>query len=240
MAIAILTALIVGALCGALNGFFVGGLRLAPILVTVATMSFFEGISTLITGGQTVMGIPEQFLGFGTGSFLYIPFVIWLALFCYIGIALYFNLTTLGEQTKLSGANSTANLYSGGNNFKTVFSSYVLSGLLCGISGIIVYTKTSVAIVDYGSSYINIILLIVLLSGTSMDGGFGKVFNLFIAAISVQIISSGVNIGGYSVYFNQVLWGVLLLIVIVINTETASSFTKRLSQKIKRTPKSTG
>jgi len=228
-------ALFIGLLCGVLNGIFIAGLRLDSILVTVATMSFYEGISILLTGGKTVMGIPEQLLRFGTGSVLNIPNIIWLAVLCYIMVALFFNVTTLGEQTKLSGANRTANLYSGGNNFKTVFSSFAISGLLCGVSGIIVYTKTGVAVVDYGVSFINIILLVVLLGGASMNGGFGKVSNIFIAALSVQIISSGMNIGGFSVFFNQVLWGVLLIFVVVINTEVAAKGMKQLINKIKAT-----
>jgi simple sugar transport system permease protein len=230
---AIITALVVGVLCGVLNGFFVGKLRLAPILVTVASMFLFEGIATLITSGKTVTGIPEQLKSFGVGSFLQIPYVAWLALLCYIVVALLLNLTTLGERIKLSGTNRTANLYSGGSNFKTIFITYVLSGLLSGISGIIVYAKLNNAMVNYGTAtYINMTLLIVLLSGTSMNGGFGKVFNLFIASMTVQVISSGMKIGGFNDFASQTLWGVMLLVVIVSNTQAFSSILEKISKNI--------
>ncbi|NLD87688.1 MAG: ABC transporter permease, partial [Clostridiales bacterium] len=230
---ATLAAIMSGAMCGLLNGLFIGKLKLASILVTVATMSLFDGISTVLTRGQSVMGIPKQMLEFGGANYFGIPSVLLIVVLAFVIVGVILNAMSLGEHIKLYGANPVANLYSGGKNCKIVIISYIISGVLAGISGVIVYTKVGVARVDYGSSYTNIILLIVLLSGASMAGGFGKLANLFFAAIAVQIISSGLTIGGFSAYFRQVSWGVLLLLVIVLNTEVFRSKRRLVLQRWK-------
>lgn len=231
--IATFAAVLNGAMCGLLNGFFIGKLQLASILVTVATMSLFDGISTVLTRGQSVMGIPKQMLEYGGANYLGIPSVLWIVIVAFIVVGFILNKMSVGEHIKLYGANPEAHLYSGGQNSKIVIVSNMISGILAGISGVIVYAKVGVARVDYGSSYTNIILLIVLLSGASMSGGLGKIANLFFAAMAVQIISSGLTIGGFSAYFRQVSWGVLLLLVIVFNTEVFRSKRTSFLRKLK-------
>ncbi|NMA64878.1 MAG: ABC transporter permease [Clostridiaceae bacterium] len=232
--VGILLALIIGGLCGALNGFFVGKFNLAPILVTVATNQLFYGISIILKKGGSVTGAPDNFIAFGADSlFNIIPYVFVLSLVCYILVAIFINKTSLGEEIKLHGSNRIANLYSGCNNVRTVMISYIASGLLSAVAGIVVYSKMGVARPDYGTSFLNMTLLIVLLSGASMAGGFGKVASLFVASLSVQVISSGLTLGGFSPYFRQVSWGVLLLIVIVINTEVFSRWIRALRSRLK-------
>jgi simple sugar transport system permease protein len=219
-AAAILIALFVGIICGAINGFLVGNIGVDPILATLATLTFFTGISTGLTGGATVTGFPEQVSVIGNQRFLGIP--ISFLVFVLLTILTYFLIyrTTLGFKARMLGSNPIAASFSGIDNKSITMKIYIFSGLLSAFTGIIIMSRTMSAAVEYGTTtYVLLTILIAVLAG--VIPGFGNVFNVFISVIILQILSTGFHmvLAGTrgSSFFKDFSWGVLLILIFILN-----------------------
>ena len=99
-----------------------------------------------------------------------------------------------------------------------IFASYALSGILASISGFIILARTNTANADYGSTYIMQSILVCVLGGVNPKGGSGKVTGILLATLTIQMLSSGLNIMNVNAYFKQLVYGSLLIIMIVTNT----------------------
>jgi simple sugar transport system permease protein len=220
VAAALTLALIVGLLCGVINGFMVGYIGVPPILATLATMTFFTGISTGLTGGATVTGFPDQLAVIGSKDILKIPipFLVFIALTAVTYLLL--NRTTFGFKVRMLGSNPTAANFSGINNRAILMKVYIISGVLSAITGILIMGRTMSAAYEYGSTiYVLLTILIAVLAG--ILPGFGSVIDIFIAVLILQVLSTGSNmmlagIRGSS-FFKDFAWGVLLILIFVLN-----------------------
>lgn len=94
---------------------------------------------------------------------------------------------------------------------------FVISGMLSAVAGIIVCSRAMSAKADYGSSYILQCLLVAILGGISPFGGKGKVVGIVLSIITLQILSSGFNILRFSSYQKTFIWGFVLILVMIIN-----------------------
>jgi len=218
--IGILLALAVGLLTGVLNGILIGYIGVDPILATLGTLTFYTGISTGITGGATVTGFPDQvaFIGSERLFGIPIPFLIFVALtFLYYVIL---KRTAFGFKTHMLGSNPRASNFSGIDNKAIIMRIYVLSGVLSAIAGILIMSRTMSAAYEYGSTtYVLLTILIAVLA--YIQPGFGSVVNIFITVLILQILSTGfhmllVGIRGSS-FFKDFSWGVLLIVIFIIN-----------------------
>jgi simple sugar transport system permease protein len=218
--VAIAIALLVGLVTGVVNGFLMGRIGVDPILGTLATLTLYTGISTGLTGGATVTGFPEQVSVIGNETLLGIPipFVIFVLLTVFSYFLLY--RTPFGFKTRMLGSNPRASKFSGINNQSITMRIYVVSGIFSAITGILIMSRTMSAAYEYGTTtYVLLTILIAVLAGVTP--GFGNVINVFIAVIILQILSTGfhmvlLGIRGSS-FFKDFSWGVLLILIFVIN-----------------------
>lgn len=220
VAAALALALLVGLLCGVLNGFMVGYIGVPPILATLATMTFFTGISTGLTGGATVTGFPDQLAVIGSKDILKIPIPFLVFIVLTAATYLLLNQTTFGFKVRMLGSNPTAANFSGINNRAILMKVYIISGVLSSITGILIMGRTMSAAYEYGSTiYVLLTILIAVLAG--ILPGFGSVIDIFIAVLILQVLSTGSNmmlagIRGSS-FFKDFAWGVLLILIFVLN-----------------------
>jgi simple sugar transport system permease protein len=216
----ILVAILVGVITGIINGSLIGYMGVPPILATLATLTLFTGISTGITGGRTVTGFPDQFqiIGSKTLAGIPIPFLVFVAVTIIVYILL--DHTTFGFKARMLGSNETASKFSGINNKAINMKVYVLSGIVSSISGILIMSRTMSAAYMYGtSSYVLLTILVAVLAG--VVPGFGNVLNVFVTVLILQVLSTGphmllMGVPGSS-FFKDFSWGVLLIIIFVIN-----------------------
>ncbi|TLN23583.1 ABC transporter permease, partial [bacterium] len=188
--VAILIALVVGLVCGIINGFLVGYIGVPPLLATLATMTFFTGISTGVTGGKTVTGFPEGLAVIGGNTVLGIPipFLVFLAITLLTYVLLY--RTTFGFKVRMMGSNPNAANFLGMNNPAIIMKVYILSGIFAAITGVLVMSRTMSAAIEYGST--TYVLLTILISVLAyITPGFGSVLNIFIAVLILPVISAG-------------------------------------------------
>jgi simple sugar transport system permease protein len=220
MIAALSIALLIGALCGVINGILVGYIGVPPILATLATFTFYTGISTGLTGGKTVTGFPEQFAAIGATKILGVPLPFLIFVLLVILIWLLLQRTTFGFKARMMGSNPVAATFSGIDNPSVIMRIYVLSGVLSAITGIFTMSRTMSAAYEYGTT--TFVLLTILISVLAyILPGFGSVFNIFIAVLILQVISTGFNMlltgtsGGS--FFKDFSWGVLMILIFIAN-----------------------
>lgn len=217
---AILMAIVVSAIAAVVMGFVNGGviayIGVAAMLVTLGTMTLFQGIATNITEGGAISGFPDIYRAFGGGAILYIP----IPMLIYIGaiVLSYFLLekSAWGMRVFMTGCNETATMYSGVNTRKTLLQVYIYSSLMACIAGLIMISRYNSAKVDYGSSYLMMSISAVVLGGTSINGGHGSVLGTVIAVAIIQVVTNGLNVAGVNRYLIDIIIGIILIGVLAI------------------------
>ena len=101
---------------------------------------------------------------------------------------------------------------------------YVISGVLSSVAGMVVMSRANSAKADYGSSYLLLAVLIAVLGGVNPYGGYGRVMGVVLAVLSMQFLSSGLNMLQVSNFARELIWGALLIFVMVVNTTDWSRF----------------
>lgn len=207
-----------GAGCGVLNGFLIARLRITPILATLATLQILNGIGIGWTGGNALYGMPNNFLNLGGGYVAKVPIPILFLAGAGILTAVFVNRTGMGLRIKLIGANETAARYSGLNPTRVLYATYIASGLLAALAGIVIASRAASASADYGTSYLLLAIVVVVLGGVNPLGGFGTVLGVLLSAFILQMVSTGFNMVGFNAFAYQIAQGAILIVVIGLNT----------------------
>lgn len=213
----VVLALAVGCLAGALNGLLITRVRITPILATIGTGQLFTGIALVITGGPAITGFPEYWATIGSGTLWGISIPFWIFLVVASGIAFLLSRTVFGINLVLIGTNAKAALFAGLKREKMVFLSYVMTGGLASLAGVLLSARTNAAKSDYGTSYLLEAVLIAVLGGTNPAGGKGGVLGVFIAVLALMFLSSGFQIMRFSIHLIDFIWGAFLVGVIILN-----------------------
>ena len=215
--IACVLGIIVGLLAGGINSILSAKLDVTPSLATLATMTLFNGIAIGMTNGVSVSGLPESFMRVGNGTFFGIPTPFVLMIIIAGAVGLWINKTTLGLKIFLVGTNRKAAQYSVMGDRKVIAWVYLVSGLLSALAGLIIASRTSAASPDFGSSYILLAIVIVVLGGVNPMGGFGTVTGVILATVVLQMVSSGFNALRFSQFLYLAAQGGVLIFVMILN-----------------------
>ena len=208
--------IVMALICGAVNGFIVVYLGVTPMIATLGTSTFFEGISLNITRGGAISGFPGEFLEIGNGMLLGIPVPMVIFVLVILGVHLVLERSTFGSAVYMIGSNPKVSRYSGINVKRVLFWVYVIAGFLAAIAGVFMASRYNSAKESYGSSYLLQSVAASVLGGTNINGGEGKIIGTIIAVMIIQIISSGLNIFGFSRYLTNIVMGGILLLVLTI------------------------
>ena len=232
--ITIAVGIFVGLVAGLANGLIIAGIGVTPILATLATLTLYNGIAVGVRNGQSIIGLPEEFVAIGNSSLWGIPMPMVILLVAGVGVAIFINKTGLGMQSILVGANQDAAKYSGINVKKVLLMTYTLSGGLSALAGLIIASRSASANPDYGSSYVLLAIVIVVLGGVNPYGGFGTVTGVILATAVLQMVASGFNALRFSQFFYQLAQGFVLVAVMVLNVYVDK---RRMARKIAKAPK---
>jgi len=178
---------------GAVNAFFIAKLKVPSIIVTLGTMMLARGAAQVITqGAQRNTSLPDAFGTLGSlgipGTSIRLPVLVMITL---IIIAFIFEKKTVfARRIYLIGANPVAARLSGINVGKYLTVLYIISGLLAGIAGILLASEFKAGVSNRAMGYEFDALVIVLLGGVSITGGFGSVLGMFVGAIILSVVTS--------------------------------------------------
>ncbi len=216
--------LIVGVIAvvgGIINGALIAYLNIPPVMATIAMSLVWLGLSTAITKGYAVTGVPELYTEIGHTmlfGFIPVPLLIFLVVFLFSMFLLKY--TTYGKKLYMTGTNLKAAKFSAINTKGMIIGTFILCEVICALGCLIMVSTMNSAKADYGTSYVMRIILILVLAGVLPDGGLGKIFNVLLSIVAIQIIASGVNMfSQLNSYYASLIWGGLLIIVLILSTK---------------------
>ena len=230
--VAIIVALIVGAACGIFNGFLVSVLKIPAMLATLGTYQLYMGIAIVASKGSTVSGVPTVYSSFAymTVAGIPMPFIVFILMI--VVISFIMGKTKFGKRVHLVGTNEKASKFAGINNVSVLIRAYMLSGIVSAVAGLLSLSRINSAKADFGSSYTMQTILISVLGGINPDGGFGSIPGVAIAVLILQMLSSYLNMfPSISNYYRDLIWGVALIAVLIMNFTIEKRRMAKLSQK---------
>ena len=215
--LAILISLILGCILGMMNGLLISYGKLAPFIVTLATMTIFRGATLVYTNGNPITkGLSDTFLFqfLGQGYIVGIPFPVIIMFIVFIVLYVLLHKTAFGKSVYAIGGNEKAAYISGVKLNKVKIIIYSISGIMASISGLIITSRLSSAQPTAGASYEMDAIAAVVLGGTSLSGGKGRILGTLIGALIIGVLNNGLNIIGVSAFWQQVVKGVVILILL--------------------------
>ena len=225
--LAVLAALVIGAGSGAMNGFFIARCSLQPMIVTLAAMSIFRGATLVLTGGAAIslgkkLAGSTAFITLGQKAVLngYLPIPIILMVVVYAAVYYFLNQTSFGRHMYAIGGNEEASLLSGINVQKTKILAYTVSGLMAGIAGIIVTARVASATPTAGEGYEMDAIAAVVIGGTSLRGGEGRVLYTLIGALIIGMLNNILNLTNVSAYYQTIVKGVVILLAVLLDARS--------------------
>ena len=212
--IAVLAALVVSALCGALNGVLVAKYQMQAIVVTIGTLVMLRGIVYIITQGSPISGYPESFYFLGQGKIGVLPVNV-LFMFMVFAIGYYIiKKTRFGRYTYALGNNEETVWFSGINVVRTRFIIFLVNGVFAGIAGVFYVSQYGSAQSDAGSGIELDVITAVLIGGTHIFGGRGSLIGTLLGVILIGTLRNGLNLIGVSSLYQTVILGILILIAV--------------------------
>ena len=217
IALAALVALGTGAIGGAINALLITRLRLAPLIVTLATFSLFRGLAEAVTHGvDTFTGFPESFLRLGQGQWLGLPAQAPLFLVIAAITWLLVHRTTFGRACRAIGFAPEGARYAALPVQKLVSSVYLLSGIVAAIAAIIYTSRLGQAKADAGTGYELLAITAVVLGGTSIFGGIGSVHGTLLGVAAIAVLNNGLVHARQPRELAGVLTGALLILALTL------------------------
>ncbi len=201
----------VGALIGAINGFFVTKANLPPIIVTLSMMEIARGIALLLTGGYPISGLESGIFNLAVGIYptLLVVFLVALSWF-------FLTYMKAGRYLYAIGSNEDAVSISGINTSKYKWNAYILSGLVAGIAGIMLLARTHSGQPNAADGFELDAIAAVVLGGASISGGYGHIFGTLIGAGTLGLINNGLNLLNINPFTQQVIKGMIILGAVII------------------------
>lgn len=215
--LALLFAVLLSLLFGLFNGILISRTSAPPLIATLGTMTLFQGIGMAVTGGSSVGDIEEAFARIGKSTILNIPVIFWLFILAAVILGLVMSYTGFGRKMYLYGDNPVASRFSAIHNEGICIGTFLLTGLLAGLAGLIILSRVNSAKVGYGDSYLLQTLIVCVIGGIDPNGGRGKVWGVLIAVVLMQVMSSAFTIMSLSPYTKKLIWGMMLILVLGLN-----------------------
>jgi rhamnose transport system permease protein len=235
-----LAALLLGAACGALNGFLVAYVGLPSLAVTIGTLALFRGVAVGLLGTKAVTEFTESWTDLATGTIgdtniplVMIPFVV-LA----VGFSLLLHFSTFGRGVYDIGLNSEAAHFTGVDVARTKLILFVLSGVVSAFAGIYYTLRFGSARGDNATGMELQVIAAVLLGGVSIFGGRGRLHGVVAGVVLIGVISSALRLERVTVNVTNIIIG-LLLVASVIATPLLSSVARRRPRKAPRSEEPT-
>jgi len=230
MILASIGGILVCAAIGAFSGLMVTGFRIPPFIATLAMMQVAAGLAYVISHGMPIYQIPDSFilLGRGVDPFLKIPYAVILMIILYIIAHIVMTRTTIGRYIYAVGGNEEAARLSGVRVRYILFFVYTICGLLAGLSGVLMTSQLKSGAPTYGLTYELYVIAAVVVGGTSLMGGEGKIFGTLIGAFIISVIQNGMNLTNVESYTQKIALGLVILGAVLLDRLKQQGF--RLSR----------
>lgn len=215
--VAVIISLLVGMLCGFVNGLIIVRLGVPPLITTLATLALYRGLAEGISQARSVRGYPEEFYVLGQGEVAGVPTQLWLLLFFAILTAIVLSRTVFGRALYAIGNNELGARFSGipVSMYKLII--YTFSGFMAGLAAWVFVSRVTTTRSDMGTGLELDAIAAVVLGGTSIFGGSGSIVGTVIGFILIQLLKNGLALAGVTTDGTIVVIGTVLILAILIN-----------------------
>ena len=228
--VAFLAGLGIGLACGVANGIMVAAGQVPSLVVTLATLYIIRGIVILIVGGKEVVAasLPGAFLQIPRATVGGIP-VIAIVIAAVVGIAAYYLRTfRSGRDLYAIGSNPPAARLAGIPVRRRVFTAFAVSGAIAGLAGVLWGAQYGTINSNAGTGYELQVVSAVVVGGVAIFGGSGSVIGAALGALLLATISSALYVLGISPFWDQAIWGLLLIVAIALDKAISGRLTSAL------------
>ncbi|WP_376765324.1 ribose ABC transporter permease [Vibrio cholerae] len=221
--VAVPTALLTGAALGAISGIIIAKGKVQAFIATLVTMTLLRGVTMVYTDGRPIStgftDTADTFAWFGTGYALGIPVPVWLMVVVFAGAWYLLNHTRFGRYVYAVGGNESATRLSGINVDRVKIGVYAICGLLAALAGIIVTSRLSSAQPTAGMGYELDAIAAVVLGGTSLMGGKGRIMGTLIGALIIGFLNNALNLLDVSSYYQMIAKAVVILLAVLVDNK---------------------
>ncbi len=218
MVLACTGAILIAGGAGAISGAMVTVFHLPPFIVTLAMMLVASGAAYLLTHGQSIYQVPDSFVWLGRGADWFgLPNAVLLMALLYGAAHLVMARTVLGRWIYAVGGNRLAARFSGVPVRRVIFLSYVVSGLLAGLGGVVLASQLKSGSPTFGQMYELYVIAAVVVGGASLNGGTGRMFGTLIGALIIAVIQNGMNLMNVESYTQKVVLGLVILGAVLLD-----------------------
>jgi ribose transport system permease protein len=218
MTLACLGAIAACGAVGALTGAIIVGFRVPPFIVTLAMMLVGRGLANMMSAHQTIHEIPDSITWLGRGADLYgLPNAVVLMLALYAAAHVMMSRMRMGRYLYAVGGNREAARLSGVPVDRVLMFAYIASGLLAGVGGVILTSLFKSGAPTYGVTYELSVIAAVVVGGTSLSGGEGKMFGTFLGVLIIAVMQNGMNLMNVDPDAQMVALGAVILAAVVVD-----------------------
>ena len=216
--VAILVGVVTGAVAGLINGMLSAYLALAAFIVTLGTMTFLRGLAYTMTDGQPIVSNTLSFRDIGNGYMAGIPVPVVIMIIVYVAAWFVLERTRYGRHVYAVGGNAEAARLAGINVKRVITSVYVIAGICAGLAGVIFSARVVSAQPTAGTGYELDAIAAVVLGGTSLVGGRGRIYGTLIGSIILGVLSTGLILMNVQFFTQLLIKGLVIILAVAIDS----------------------
>lgn len=215
--IAVMIGVLMGLIVGLFNGICISYLKVPAFVGTLGSMSIAQGLTFLITKAKPIPGLSDDFKRIGGGSIGPIPIpIIIMAVVLVICFTLLYK-TRYGRYIFAVGGNLNAAHVSGINTKRIICSVYVISGVLAALAGVIMTARVTSGVTSTGAGYETDAIAMVVIGGTSLAGGKGRLWGTIVGILLIQCLSTGLDMLGVPYYVQLIVKGFVVIGAVMLD-----------------------
>lgn len=215
--VAVFIGIFAGGLIGMFNGLVVAKTTIPAFIVTLATMNVAKGLAYVYTGGSPVRIVNAEWQFLGAGYIGPVPTPVVLLVIILIITSILMNWTKLGRHLYAVGGNPQAAEFSGINVQRVKFLVHAFTGVMAGIAGVVLASRMYSGQPTAGEGAEMDAIAAVVVGGTSMQGGSGKIGGTIIGGLIIGVLNNGLNLAGVSSFWQYVVKGIVILLAVFID-----------------------
>ena len=233
--LSIIICILVGTLCGLVNGFLVTKLGLGSLAVTIGTLALYRGIANGILGENTVNEFPEFWTSFGFDTFgtSFMPKTMPLIIFFGIMFGILLHRTPFGRRTLAIGQSPEAARFAGVNIIRHKMIVFTFTGFMSGIAGVVYTFRFSTAQADNGVGIELLVISAILLGGVSIFGGIGTMWGVVAGVLLAGSVESWLTLREINAQWRTIVTGLLLLLSVAAPVLVQKSRNRRERKALK-------
>ncbi len=213
----VLVAMAVGLAVGCVNGILVSRINVPPFIATLGTLTAGSGLAYVIGHGAPINGLPAEFGKIANTKMLGLQIPVLVMIVGIIVLAVVMKRTTYGMRVYAVGGNRNAAEIAGINAKNVLFSVYAISGLLAGISGVMLASRVISGAPNLGKGYELDAIAAVVIGGASLMGGRGTIWGTVLGLFIIQTLNNGLDILVVPAYWQNVIKGVLIVAAVAVD-----------------------